>query len=63
MTKNWYSGFLSMTYHYSFVCPWKRPPAKSELIVHVEFTDYLTGRHITALKTINVQMPTTQPAK
>jgi hypothetical protein len=63
MAKNWYSGFMSMTYHYSFVCPWKRPPTKGEVHIRVEFTDYLTGKHLTAEKTINVQMPTTQPAK
>ncbi len=63
MAKNWYSGFLSMTYHYSFVCPWKRPPTKGEVHVRVEFTDYLTGKHLTAEKTINAQIPATQPAK
>lgn len=63
MAKNWYSGFFSMTYHYSFVCPWKRPPSKGEVHIRVEFTDYLTGKHLVAEKTITVQMPATQPAK
>ncbi len=61
--KNWYSGFLSMTYHYSFVCPWKHPPTKNEVLVRVEFTDYLTGKHFTAIKTVTANVAATLPVK
>lgn len=67
VAKNWYSGLLSMTYHYSFVCPFKRLPQRPEVTVRVEFIDYFTGRHFTAVKVVNVPLParlptTTQPA-
>lgn len=63
MAKNWYSGFMAMTYHYSFVCPWERAPTKGEVLVRVEFTDYLTGKHFTATKTVNITQPASQPGK
>lgn len=63
--KNWASGMFS--YHYSFVCPWKTPPAHSELTVRVEFVDYLTGEHFSAQKVCKVklapQTPASLPAK
>jgi hypothetical protein len=61
--KYWSSGFL--TYHYSFVCPWKQPPQHNQITVRVEFVEYLTGRHFTAQKvcSINPIITSTQPAK
>ncbi len=59
--RQWSSGFA--TYHFSFVCPWKKVPAHDEITVRVEFMDYLTGRSFTAQKVCEVKLPpTTQPA-
>jgi len=52
----WSSGF--MTYHYSFVCPWKGgPPKHDEITVRVTFVDYLTGKSFTAQKACKVNLP------
>ena len=68
ISKHWSGGF--MTYHFSFVCPWKKssPPKHEKLTVRVEFLDYLTGRTFTAQKLCQVRVkpsPTTatKPAK
>ena len=46
---HWQSGGLAN--HYSFMCPWKETqPIGNEIIVHVKFVDYLTGRTFTASK-------------
>lgn len=52
--KHWSSGF--MTYHFSFVCPWKEGvPPHEDVTVRVEFTDYLTGKHLTTQKVVKVK--------
>jgi len=59
ISKQWSSGF--MTYHFSFECPWKAsPPAHDEITVRVEFTDYLTGKVLTAQKLCKVNLPAEQ---
>ena len=61
--KFWASGFW--TYHYSFVCPFKTQPRHSEITVRVEFVDYLTGKHFSSQKVVNVKLspaPTTSAA-
>lgn len=60
--KHWASGFL--TYHYSFVCPWKQGLRPHEdLTVRVEFVDYLTGTHFTTQKVVKVTpLPASSPA-
>jgi hypothetical protein len=56
VAKQWSSSF--MTYHFSFVCPWKKvPPLHKEVTVRVEFVDYLTGKHFTAQKLCKVKLP------
>ena len=46
---HWQGGGLAN--HYSFMCPWKETqPIGNEIIVHVKFVDYLTGRTFTASK-------------
>ena len=58
--KHWSSGFL--TYHYSFVCPWKKTVLPHEdLTVRVEFVDYLTGKHLTAQKVVKVKPAPAKP--
>jgi hypothetical protein len=68
ISKQWSGGF--MTYHFSFVCPWKKasPPKHKKLTVRVEFLDYLTGKIFVAQKVCEVRVkptPTTatKPAK
>lgn len=52
--KHWSSGFL--TYHFSFVCPWKKGLRPHEdVTVRVEFVEYLTGKHLTAQKVVKVK--------
>lgn len=56
VAKQWSGSF--MTYHFSFVCPWKKvPPLHTEVTVRVEFVDYLTGKHFTAQKLCEVKLP------
>ena len=52
ISKQWSSGFVA--YHYSFVCPFKSPPAHEELTIRVQFVDYLTGKTFTAQKLVKV---------
>jgi len=53
--KHWSSGF--MTYHFSFACPWQPdPPEHDEITIRVEFTDYLTGKVLTAQKLCKVAL-------
>jgi len=60
----WYGkGFL---YTYVLTCPWQSVPESGELTLKVSFTDTLTGRQLTAQRTVNVSTPgvpapTTQP--
>lgn len=61
MSASWYAG-LVMTYHYSFVCPFKRPPTGKEITIRVEFVEYLTGKHFTTTKTVKVD-PSAAAAK
>ena len=68
VSKQWSGGF--MAYHFSFECPWKlAPPARDEITVRVQFTDYLTGKVFTAQKLCKVKLPPlpvtaeTRPAK
>jgi hypothetical protein len=60
--KHWSGGF--MTYHYSFVCPWKEGARPHEdVTIRVEFVDYLTGKHLVTQKVVKVKPTTpTQPA-
>lgn len=53
--EHWSSSL--MTYHFSFVCPWKDRPAHDEITVRVEFIDYLTGKRFTAQKLCEVDLP------
>jgi len=55
ISKQWSSGFVA--YHYSFVCPFKSPPAHDEITIRVEFVDYLTGKTFTAQKAVKVELP------
>ncbi len=68
ISKYWSGGF--MTYHFSFVCPWKEgtEPRHKKLTVRAEFVDYLTGRSFTAQKLCEVRLKllattSTKPAK
>jgi hypothetical protein len=47
-------------YTYQLTCPWQKTPGHSKLLVHVTFTDALTGRVFTADKDIDVTPPTGQ---
>jgi hypothetical protein len=60
IAEHWASGFL--TYHYSFDCPWPagQPPRHQELVLRVEFTDYLTGKTFVTEKPVTVDLPTQQ---
>lgn len=61
ISKQWSSGFLA--YHFSFECPWQMgPPAHKEITVRAEFTDYLTGKVLTAQKLCKIKLPTSKPA-
>ena len=54
-SKKWSSFFLQ---HYTFTCKWKAgPPRHDTVTVRVEFTDYLTGKPLTAQKVCTVQLP------
>jgi len=56
VAKQWSGSF--MTYHFSFVCPWKKvPPLHTDVTVRVEFVDYLTGKHFTTQKLCKVKLP------
>ncbi len=49
VSKAFSGGF--MAYHFTFTCPWKPArPKNSELTIRAEFTDYLTGKKLTAQK-------------
>ena len=62
MSKCFSGGF--MTYHFSFVCPWKKNtlPEHEQLTVRVEFLDYLTGKTFTTQKACKVKLPATSPS-
>ena len=52
--ERWRSGALAN--HYNFTCPWKdNPPAGDEVTIRVSFTDYLTGKTLTATKQCRIQ--------
>lgn len=53
--KNWSSGF--MAYHYSFECPWGKPPKNPDITVRVEFIDFLTGKTFNAQKLVKITLP------
>ncbi|MCD4823112.1 MAG: hypothetical protein K8S55_00760 [Phycisphaerae bacterium] len=55
IAKHWHGGML--TYHYSFLCGWEKPPAHADITVRVEFTDYLTGKTFTAQKLCKIKLP------
>ncbi|HUS48279.1 MAG TPA: hypothetical protein VM098_09170 [Phycisphaerae bacterium] len=56
LSGQWSGGII--TYHYSFVCPWKNgPPKHDEITVRVKFVDYLTGKTFTAQKLCKVNLP------
>ncbi len=56
LSRQWSSGF--MTYHFSFVCPWRAdPPKHEEITVRVTFTDYLTGRTFSEQKACTITLP------
>jgi len=48
-------------YTYQLPCPWQKMPRHAKLLVHVTFTDALTGRVFTADKDITVKLPIGQP--
>ena len=62
ISKCFSGGF--MTYHFSFVCPWKKTtlPVHEQLTVRVEFLDYLTGKTFTAQKACKVKLPAAPPS-
>ena len=60
ISEHWSSGFLA--YHFSFVCPFKTTgPAHDEITVRAEFTDYLTGKVLSAQKLCKVSIPSETP--
>lgn len=63
ISKCFSGGFV--TYHFSFVCPWKKGtlPEHKQLTVRVEFLDYLTGKTFTAQKTCKIKLPTSPSGK
>lgn len=53
--EHWQSGALAN--HYNFTCPWKEnPPAGDEVTIRVTFTDYLTGKTLTATTQCSIQL-------
>jgi hypothetical protein len=59
----WYSGMLS--YYYAFVCPWMHgAPQHREIVLRVQFTDYLTGNIFVKQQIVKVELPppSTQPS-
>lgn len=62
----WYGRF--MTNHFTVRCPWppSGPPLADEVTAHIEFTDLLTGRVLTAQNRFEIQHAaklTSRPAK
>ncbi len=53
--EHWQSGALAN--HYNLACPWKEDPlAGDEVTIRVTFTDYLTGKTLTATKQCSIQL-------
>jgi hypothetical protein len=54
----WHSRFG--TQHYALLCPFAADikPATNKVTVHVEFTDYLTGRTLTTVREVHVSLTT-----
>lgn len=55
--QHWYGRFL--TQHYTIKCEWrpgKGPPTHSEITVRAEFTEYLTGKKLTAMSAVHVTL-------
>jgi len=52
----WFTG-LFMPDHYSIVCPFETPPQRADVTVHVEFTDYVTGKTFTQVTNVRVELP------
>jgi hypothetical protein len=59
-TRKAWRGWL-WTDHFSVKCPWpppdRKPPEHRELTIRVQFTDYLTGRILTAQTTCKIKLP------
>ena len=58
----WYGRL--MTHHFTVRCPWRagEPPAHKEIIVHVVFTELITGKSLTATGTYEISLPPEIPA-
>jgi len=55
VSKAFSSGFIS--YHFTFTCPWKpAPPKNEEITIRAEFTDYLTGKKLSAQKVCRIEL-------
>jgi hypothetical protein len=55
VSKAFASGF--MAYHFTFTCPWKpAPPKNAEITIRAEFTDYLTGKKLSAQKVCKIEL-------
>lgn len=62
--ERWFGGMFGG--YYGFECNWPSgPPAREELTVRVEFTEYLSGKTFAEQKTIRIDLPKpkTQPAR
>ena len=56
VSKAFSGGF--MAYHFTFTCPWKpAPPKNAGITIRAEFTDYLTGKKLTAQKVCKIDLP------
>lgn len=55
--KMWYGRL--MTHHFTVRCPWPtgQIPIHDELLVHVVFTDLLTGRALTTSRSYKIKLP------
>ncbi|MBN1488717.1 MAG: hypothetical protein JXA69_02270 [Phycisphaerae bacterium] len=55
----WHGRF--MTNHFTVKCPWappdRKPPANRGLTIRVQFTDYLTGKTLTAETSCTIKLP------
>jgi len=53
--KLWQAGALAD--HYNITCPWqKSPPSGNEVTIRVKFTDYLTGKVLTAARQCRISV-------
>jgi len=61
LRRMWHGGF--MTDHYTVKCPWQPatgPPRSREVVIKATFTDFLTGKQLSAVRSVMVDLPEEQ---